>query len=92
MPVKEGRGGKEEISRPSGARSHRNRYLRSFKKRVAPKKVFISSLDVCIEGINLLKLLKRKPLTIASQIAANRYAISISYLVNTEVNRPIFIS
>jgi hypothetical protein len=92
MPVKEGRGGKEEISRLSGARSHRNRCLRSFKKRVAPKKVSISGLDVCIEGIDLSKLLKGKPLTVASQIAANRYVISISYLTDTGANRPIFIS
>jgi hypothetical protein len=92
MPVKEGRGGKEEISYLSRARSHRNRCLRSFKKQVASKKVSISGLDVCIEGINLLKLLKEKPLIVASQIAANRYIISISYLADIRVNGPIFIS
>jgi hypothetical protein len=49
-------------------------------------------LDVCIEGIDLSKLLKGKPLTVASQIAANGYAISISCLADTGANGPIFIS
>jgi hypothetical protein len=49
-------------------------------------------LDIRIEGIDLFKLLQEKPLTIASQIAANKYAISLFSLIDTRVNSSIFIN
>jgi hypothetical protein len=48
-------------------------------------------LDICVEEINLSKLLKEKLLTIASQVAANGYIISVSFLADSGANSPIFI-
>jgi transposase InsO family protein len=48
-------------------------------------------LDLCIEGIDLSKLLKGKPLTIASRLAANGYAISVISLADSGANGPVFI-
>jgi hypothetical protein len=45
-----------------------------------------------VQGIDLSKLLKGKPLTIASQLAANEYAISVSSLADSGANRPIFVN
>jgi hypothetical protein len=45
-----------------------------------------------VEGIDLSKLLKGKPLTIASQLAANGYAISVSSLADSGANGPIFVN
>jgi transposase InsO family protein len=59
---------------------------------VIPEKVSISGIDIRVEGIDLSKLLQGKPLMIASQLASNGYAISLSSLADTGANGPIFIN